>query len=141
MCYGFFVKSWGGIEMLIVLTMAPFHFSIMPRGKWLDQLMHYTMPLHMNLKQGRFLPASCKAVRKFRAHYRPKCIQSAQGRPFTRHSRNWQRNRYCALKGLYKTPLEILVRPYTKKMLYNNLNAFLIGRGYKFLSTCSLWPG
>ncbi len=59
------IETVCGIEPFIILSVAAFHFTIMPGGKRPDQLVVDPMAFQVHLEQGGLVPMGGKPVDEF----------------------------------------------------------------------------
>lgn len=120
----------GGIEALIVLPVAAFHFPIVPRGKRPDQLMSDAVLLQVHLEEGRLVPVGGEAVGEFRSVVRLDALDREREGLHQVLQEQGGGIGAVFLKSLHEAPSGILVNGgILEEVLPNDLAVYKAGRG------------
>ena len=101
----------GGIEPLIVFTVAALHLAVMPGCVGFDELMSNAVKFQMFLKKGRFIPRSSKTVCEFGTVV---CLNTLNGAGKSFYQMLEEDSRGVGtvfFKSFHKTPAGILIFP------------------------------
>lgn len=123
-----------GIETLIVLAVASFHFAIVPWSKWAYEFMPDAMFHESHLKDGWFIRTAIRteAFGKFLSIICLNAFNAARESLYQMFQKQCGRIRTVFLKGFHKTPAgEFVDGSILKKLLSDDAAVYQTGGGNK----------